>query len=397
MEELRALVRGYCGLQDEQRESSIVADSIKQMTGYAMPGSVTAAAIVEGNAESSSTDILANRRSVFLKISPAMMEMEKQKHLDIKKWENDTGCRVEKSTKSGKYKYYTIENRQRVGSQEYKRRYMAVLEGSGPMREAKAQLWMNLLRESDAIASSSTPREQNSEPILPIEQGKCAESLSSIEEKTDFVDRVAFGDPQAAAEHERQQREAFRPPMSTLEKEENFGSQEDVGDAMDVCDHQAPRSFSTPMDTHREGEPESASADIVEVSSEDAVDSDIRRASSSPSPLPLEAKQSSMECNLKEQEAAGPILVAQSRDEGADESSGDPLFSTRTAEESDEAPLLPLPSRDSESLDPNIATAERHLWKKIDRALKEYSEEVMVIMKAKESGKREPVGADNVS
>ena len=42
-------------------------------------------------------------------------------------------------------------------------------------------------------------------------------------------------------------------------------------------------------------------------------------------------------------------------------------------------PLLPLPSQDSESTDPEIAAAEKRLWDKIDLALHEYSGEVMMI------------------
>ena len=45
--------------------------------------------------------------------------------------------------------------------------------------------------------------------------------------------------------------------------------------------------------------------------------------------------------------------------------------------------LLPLPDREEESRDPDIARAERKLWGRIDEALEEYSREVMLILESK--------------
>ena len=45
--------------------------------------------------------------------------------------------------------------------------------------------------------------------------------------------------------------------------------------------------------------------------------------------------------------------------------------------------LLPLPSKDSETMDPEIRAAEKRLWAKIDQALHEYSGEVMMIQRKK--------------
>ena len=54
----------------------------------------------------------------------------------------------------------------------------------------------------------------------------------------------------------------------------------------------------------------------------------------------------------------------------------------------DEIELLPLPSKDVESMDPDIAAAEKRLWGKIDLALQEYSKEVMTIRKRKGDKRR---------
>ena len=54
-----------------------------------------------------------------------------------------------------------------------------------------------------------------------------------------------------------------------------------------------------------------------------------------------------------------------------------------TADDVSNPPPLSLPSRDNESIDPDIAQAERRLWDRIDLALHEYSEEIMMISEEK--------------
>jgi hypothetical protein len=79
-------------------------------------------------------------------------------------------------------------------------------------------------------------------------------------------------------------------------------------------------------------------------------------------------------------QAVGPVLVAQSRDEGTDAMSN--IETQEPTRVLGDIPMLPLPSREVESLDPEIAKAEKRLWEKIDSALKEYSEQVIGITKA---------------
>jgi hypothetical protein len=61
------------------------------------------------------------------------------------------------------------------------------------------------------------------------------------------------------------------------------------------------------------------------------------------------------------------------------ESTGSASTGATKAATSTPARLLPLPSRDEASSDPEIAEAERELWDKIDAALEEYSHKVLMI------------------
>jgi hypothetical protein len=386
MEELRSLVRGYCAMSGAEKLSTIAADRIRALTGYPMPGGIVTKPTAQKKVETDQKIIIANRRRVFSKIAPAMAIMEKQKEHDTKQWELDTGCRVGKSSKSGKYRYFSIEDNQRMASQEYKRRYMAVLEGARLNRAAIAQKWMEKLAKVDPdvdvpiapteVSSDRLVMDGNTEALRTVSHDVAADGLENESDMVLTQDQ----------EVEQLQREAFLPPKSNLVRRESSGSNSD--DAMELCDltvslnrgelpslaHSAPATITSSSDV----------AEISEASSEDTEESGSRTAT--PSPLPLEFVASS---HAEVMQGPGPVLVAQSRDEGMDEHC-DAGRKMESAEVHDTVPLLPLPSREAESLDPDIAQAEKRLWDKIDAALKEYSEEVMKIRKAKHGGVGEP-------
>ncbi|KAG7346973.1 hypothetical protein IV203_006042 [Nitzschia inconspicua] len=375
MEQLRALVRGYCAMSDAEKSFSDSADQIQMLTGYPMPAEAQTKTLTEQEVETDQKVIMANRRRVFSKISPAMAEMEKQKEHDTKQWERDTGYRVGKSNKSGKYRYFSIEDKQRVASQEYKRRYMAVLEGSRPIRAAAAEVWMEKLASTKTVSNDSkAPMEESSFDLCPVEQ-----KLPHVRAVSDEVgpedDPSKFST--TTQQNEAQQREAFIPPKSNLGDRKSPGSNAD--DAVVLCDLGGSGGNDTNIDLIEDPHSHTSMqlvAEISEASSEDTEEHGCR--SDTPSPLPLEFVAPG---HANEMNTVGPVFVDQSSDE---------LYlddaRNKSPEIHDNAPLLPLPSRQAESLDPDIAQAEKRLWDKIDAALKEYSEEVMIIRKSKNDG-----------
>jgi hypothetical protein len=79
----------------------------------------------------------------------------------------------------------------------------------------------------------------------------------------------------------------------------------------------------------------------------------------------------------KEMQAVAPSLSSAQQGNVGSESAS--MVATKTPTSSTPARLLPLPSRDEASSDPEIAEAERELWDKIDAALEEYSHKVLMI------------------
>jgi hypothetical protein len=186
------------------------------------------------------------------------------------------------------------------------------------------------------------------------------------------------------------QREAFLPPKPNLVRGASTSTEDE--DAMDLCDLSVSLDYGDRANVTSVMEPSSSTmmsredepAEISEASSEDTEESLLDSRSSTPSPLPTDFHASlqgyTTEANQKQSDE--PILVSHSRDDSIDRDSGDNNKPSST----EQVPLLPLPSRDVESVDPEIARAERRLWGKIDLALHEYSQEIMMIMQSKGTG-----------
>jgi hypothetical protein len=368
MEELRALVRAHCNATNAEKLYTDFSNRIQGLTGYPMPGRIATQAKREEKAETDNDVIKANRRCVFSKISPAMSLMEKQKEQDTKQWEHDTGCRVGKSEKSGKYRYFSTDDQQRVPSQDYQRRYMVVLKQTRPNRVAAAKVWMTKLEETKPLVKMATDADDQTS-LGPTDYEQATTTTVSNDALTDEPDE----DCPSLVLHEQQQREAFLPPKSDLLRRKSTGSNAD--DAMDVCDLSASLDCGDQANMARAslGAATAFAAEISEASSEDTEETESRTAT--PSPLHVEFVASLSGC-----QAVGPVLVAQSRDEGTDAMSN--IETQEPTRVLGDIPMLPLPSREVESLDPEIAQAEKRLWEKIDSALKEYSEQVIGITKA---------------
>jgi hypothetical protein len=408
---LRKLVHEYCALPEEKRTLSEQATAIRETTGYAL---LSSPQDVFTSTNSSSNDILANRRLVLQKISPVMMQMEKRRGHEIKQWEQDTGCRVEKSTRSGKYKYYCIESNQRVSTQEYSKRYMLVIEGREGERKAWTKTWMDKLHLSTTAVIDDESKANFTQESLILDNknnvaGEHVESSESSALEEVVHDEMIFRSD--FSENEDRQREAFLPPMPSLSRSSSTASNGRVVDSLDpsvlrssfeYVEHgrtnetsnttfqreAVPSTTSVTMSTtEREGP-----AEISEASSEDTDESPYSRSSSPDLTIAGGDKTLPVDGFVSERDVKGSCYIDQLSEVNdgdihgvvAAMAQGLPLMETEGT------PFLPFPSRDVESADPDIALAESRLWDKIDLALQEYSADVVMIMKSKKHiGNRE--------
>jgi hypothetical protein len=353
MQKLRNLVRGYCALSsDDERGSSNEAKEILSISGYTLPKKIATADSKKSEA------VLSNRRLVIQKIAPVLAQMESRKKRDIESWEKKTGCRVTKSEKSGRYKYYDIESNKKVGSQEYKRRYIAVLQDERPKRLSSARLWMNELKNG---SNTSCTREE------PDSSFQADEEYSSHENNLPFHEHTIsiHINPEEQNQIDRdtmQQREDFLPPTTNNLVQDRTMRGRDFGsdDYVDAC------ASSMIVDQKRD---EHQSRGIVTMSSAESVEiAEITEASSEDTDDNPEGSRVSSPTNSTTSE-----------------------FFVAGKDPKEEIPLLPLPSKDAASMDPEIAAAEKRLWDKIDLALHEYSGEVMMIeKKRKRAAKTHP-------
>jgi len=350
------------------------------VTGYPLPRK-TATEFV-GNR---SKEVLSNRRLVIQKIAPVLTQMEKRKKQDIQFWENKTGCRVTKSEKSGRYRYYDIDSNTKVGSQEYKRRYISILHNGRPDRLSNAHLWMSKLHRNSAMDwvggesknTLGTERMQNdnysqdpyfSEHSIPMEYD--CQNQNQVE--NDLM----------------KQKEAFSPPMSKKRVHNENIRIRNVGsnDHLEICDlslslengHEVeilPRSFSA-----------SESNVAVEISEASSEDTDDNPQGSMPSFPNVSMPSDQVAPMVEDGVMSDAIEILHQRPPPMSHRHGDDRsMDIEKKDDTDTIPLLPFPSRDMGSIDPDIAAAEKRLWDKIDSALHEYSGEVMMIEKKKRS------------
>ena len=376
MQELRNLVRGYCAISSEaERGTSEEAKSILEITGYELPKKIMT---VTRNSNNNSRAVLSNRRLVIQKIAPVLTQMEKRRERDTKQWETDTNCRVTKSTKSGRYRYYDIDSNQKISSHEYKQRYIAVIEDGRPQRMARAEAWISRLDDNvEAPTEDVTMHVTTTTTTTTLNRNDHLSENFLASEEPIVIDIDHHQEQNTIEKNAMEQKEAFSPPNndSILVRVESTGSM-GIGatDCMDICD------MSTSLDY---GE-QSSSISMMTNNCH----------------LTTTAMSTGMN-EIAEISAASSEDVDENQLESRTPSPTNPdeieTGKVYTADDVSNPPPLSLPSRDKESIDPDIAQAERRLWDRIDLALHEYSEEIMMISEEKKkrmAGARPPHGGE---
>jgi len=401
MQELRNLVRGYCGITSEtERGFSEEAKSILDITGYQLPKRT-----VTTTGNNNSRAILSNRRLVIQKIAPVLTQMEKRRERDTKQWESDTKCRVTKSSKSGRYRYYDVESNQKISSQEYKRRYITVLEDSRSDRLARAQAWMTKLDQGEELIAESQERSEYPDPSATelVKIHYVPKSMEKKEHSSETLpvseEPITFGivdhqEQNIVEKNSMKQREAFSPPINNnnLIRLQGTGSKDiKVIDRMDICDMSMSLDYgerssciSMTNNSHLTTKIMSTGrgeiAEISEASSEDTDENQLESRTSSPTNTVVDGAVTEMPKDGLNFETAN------SRDKSShisDERMGENQSGKAHTTDMVSTHSFSLPSRDTESIDPEIAQAERRLWDKIDLALHEYSEQIMLISEKK--------------
>jgi hypothetical protein len=361
MKELQQLVRGFCALSPEQRDASHQAKAIA-LFGYPLQQSASGSPVS-----------FSNRKAILQKISPVIELMDKRRVEETKYWEDETECRVEKS-RSGKYRYYSIPTNTKVSPQGYENRYMAVLERTAEERFEKSEEWKARLvlpkqkgnnnnnndntieKEQDNKEGESLLEETRSIPIICHDVSM--EDESESKNGSDDISETQDLDLNLDSLLDTQPREESASPLNI----------EDDNDTMDICDMSVSLDLGEAISISFEEEEEPAS--------EQEKQSETREETP-----PKEAGEPSEDIVGTAAEACvAPMLDDQ------EDHQKQPLLGP-SAE--DGPSMLPLPARDGQSKDPDIARAERNLWNSIDAALQEYSREVMIIMQAKRGGQRD--------
>jgi len=311
MQQLRDLVRSLTSLPRHNRGTSSQAKAIQDLTHYPI----------------ATPEVPLDRRAQLQKLGPFITSIDRQKAIDTQEWEHVTGCRVEKS-RSGKYRYISIDTELKVPSREYQRLYLTRIESLETERTQRAEEWMRRLEET-------RPKEERDLGLF---------NIFSEDASMDICDASASLDLGDASLEMVEEKALSSTEMETLNAQEELPEASPLKEAAPVV----------PETKEIETIPGSDAQPLVK---EDTI----------PALAPISSVESSDSEITREPEPQKESDI------------------TREPEPQEESPphILPFPDREEQSKDPDIAQAEKRLWSRIDAALKDYSQEVMKIVQSK--------------
>jgi len=318
---MQQYVRKYCAMSEDDPGRKKCAEWVRSTTGYSLilPDPIID---LDENESDSSSDASAlrrmQRRDLLARIGPAVQYLEQKKKEQTRLVEQSTGCTVEK-TRGGKYRYRNA-NGVKVTSNEYKNRYLEVIEEA---KARKAMEYQALRQELEALIDANINKVDAVEVGRHFSQEKLPKDIDNSEKNIES----------SPSNHADKRMECDDMELTFCEQEDSI---------MNTT------HMESPIANHMGDHP------VL----------DLKTPSSSLQNDQTEAATGMVEFVAEMNEPTG--MVAVQREEEA---------SAKEIEES----MLAIPDRDEESSDPEIARAERKLWHAIDTALEEYSREVIKI------------------
>lgn len=328
---LIALVRTYCSLPIEHQVNSKEAKQIESLSGgYPMPGKVRP---VMENATS--------KEAFLLRVQPIVQEMEDRKQEDVAETRLVTQCVVKKN--HGGYFYFDVNSGEQVRPTEYKRRYAAMIDEK-KRRAQKKQKRKAMKREESVNQTLSSSLLDNKEETKEIKVDYCDSNEST--ERCDGNSSKSNG---------------LRSPDTDDSNMDESVNMED--DSM----------IMSPDDS-------------VVVQEEDHVR---QRYSIGTAASSIEVKMSTTSPTTAPDDDS---LVASKDDDPPVETLQRELVNHQPSQHEnnnhDSSPHHPLllAGGNGTSNDPRVLAARRKLWRTIDTALAEYSQEIMTIEEGLDGG-----------
>lgn len=373
LKRLQTMVRQYCSTPKDQRPTCTSARDIEESTDYPLLQPV-----FDSHPLSHS-----NRRAVLQKMAPVIEEIDKRKIEETEKWQRETECRVERS-KSGRYRYIAIATNTKVPSQEYKNRYMAVLEREAPVRLARANEWKAKLNMKLSSLDSQRPdtsvyTKEAWDALMPVATDMETEETDyAITQELDLSSVLAMNvKPNDESMTRNTQQECLLGDQSSMEICDTSVSMMEVEESELPLDFEPPRPMLAKHPSLRESPFKNPADDEKRTPIQDAPNSEIN----------LDTTIKPTVSNEDEQEGHSTGGEVSNGDATIHESATLEAPAAHTAIVTrNSSQLLPFPDRDATSKDPDIARAEQRLWSRIDAALQEYSHDVIMILNRRNPG-----------
>ena len=332
LQELRKLVRNYTSLPLDSRSKCQDLQVIRERTGYVLTPPMTCLddrLDVDPNFDDSDSSNheqqQQDKQSLKATKMNLLVEMGPQlQYMDEKKVEQIQNSQHATSCfvekKRGRYIYYDVLTNRPIPPDEYEQRYLLMLQD---IHKIRSQEWAQHFHQVT---------------VTDVVQEQALDLQSIIENENE-----------SGQESPRELRDDVN------DNYDDDGDNDNVHEAMDICETSA--SFIL-------GEED---LDLVDDSTDTSMN-------------PYDASNTSRSSSKGGDEGQEIVLDEKGEFRALSYSMDRALASPGSDGESS---VLPLPSREEESSDPEFAQAEQKLWGAIDHALEEYSRDILAIQTAR--------------
>lgn len=326
LQEIRKLVCAYTSVPVEERNESQACKEIRRGFGYPIVAPVPLS--VDLFQITSPVRTRASKYEIILKLGPNVHRLDDCKTSDSLHAEAITECRVERF--GGRLLYFHIPSGKQISPEEYEERYLVMLDEVGKIRSESWKTYFDGLQVQENTFAATK------------------EDSSVSQAQVGVLPSTALNQARVNSDHRIL---ASVNPLSV-------GALTNVNGDLNT---KASATVGIIGDLDARGKPHGAHPAVC-----GALDG-----------VSISTQTGSEVCALvSDFEQVSKSEVGKNENQGISQS---PVDKVEKKPKSSPQVLLPLPSRDEFSADPDIARAEERLWRAIDNALEEYSREVIAI------------------
>ena len=253
--ELLQAVRGYCALPADwmKRYSSKYVQQIEDFSGgyklfssyqgqqheQEMRGAEQKERAEGYNDEKVQSALLENKRTILISMIPAVEHLEEQKAKETEYIHDMTRCRVEKtrsaSSNGTEYVHYDIHTQEKVSDEEYKRRYLNVINGTASKKRRYDAVTSIITSTIGSVSSSLFSTGNEAAKTMSTSQKPSDEDKTEVSRETKSETNIMLSPPSSDARDASDDHSDMSECTTTPESEDIRGAMPNSTQSNSTC------------------------------------------------------------------------------------------------------------------------------------------------------------------